>query len=73
MASRRRYFCLRRFPYNQSDMIVNIKAINVVDYFNNSYDKLYPTDTFKHFSAIISTCTQKLFDMDMEIAQLHGI
>ena len=107
MASRRRYFCLRRFPYtgyrryrlrytkkillkntrylkfdvdteiggngNQSDMIVNIKAINVVDYFNNSYDKLYPTDTSKHFSAIISTCTQKLFDMDMEIAQLHGI
>lgn len=52
-------------------MIVNVKTINVVDYFNNSYDKLYPTDTSKHFSAIISTCTQKLFDM--ETAQLHCI
>ena len=54
-------------------MIVNVKTINVVDYFNNSYNKMYPTDTSKHFSAVISTCTQKLFDMDMETAQLHCI
>ena len=54
-------------------MIVNVKTINVVDYFNNSYNKMYPTDTSKHFSAVISTCTQKLFDMDMETSQLHCI